>query len=192
VKRISTAVFALAVGGATVLGFSVSANAAPSQKANKLTCFDGDGGVCTRNGSNDFTLSTGAGGYSGAYVPQSGFVGRSFSEISLGFSYDGDVSGGSPRYSIPVDYDGDGAGEGYVFIDAPTCNDGAGNVAPNSDPTCAVQTPMGYYQSYADFLAAEPTATVADNIPFVIADQPGTVRVFDIQLARVAPGELKK
>jgi hypothetical protein len=51
---------------------------------------------------------------------------------------------------------------------------------------------MGYYQSYADFLAAEPTATVADNIPFVIADQPGTVRVFDIQLARVAPGELKK
>lgn len=206
-KRISTAVFALAVGGATVLGFSASANADPSPTANQQICFDGasegaGNGVCTRNKNGDFTLSNAApGDYSGVYVPRSGFVGKHFSEITLGFSYDGDTAGGSPRYSIPV-LESDGPRDGYVFIDAPTCNDGAGQVAPNSDPTCAVSgyyyeangsvVDSFYYGSYDAFLAGEGDPTVFDAIPFVIADQPGTVRVFDIKLDRVAPGQAKK
>lgn len=199
-KRISTAVLALAVGGATVLGFSVSANADPSTKANQLSCFEGDGGTCTHNGGNDFTLSNGTDEYSGVDIHQRGYVGKHFSELSLGFSYEGDVSGGSPRFSIPV-LESDGPRDGYVFIDAPTCNDGAGNVAPRTTTECAVS---GYYfeadgsvvdtfsySSYDAFLAGEGDPTVFAT-PFVIADQPGTVRVFDIAFTHVPPGQAKK
>lgn len=200
-KRISTAVFALAVGGATVLGFSVSANAAPETKANQLSCFEGGGGDCTRNGGNDFTLANPVlDDYSGVHISQRGFVGKHFSELSLGFSYDGDTSGGSPRFSIPV-LESDGPRDGYVFIDAASCNDLDGHVAPRTTTACAVSgyyfeadgtvVEQFYYSSYDAFLAGEGDPTVFAT-PFVVADQPGTVRVFDIQFVRVPPGQAKK
>jgi hypothetical protein len=119
------------------------------------------------------------------------------------------VSGGSPRYSIPV-LNAEG-NDGYVFIDAASCNDGAGLVAPLTDATCVVSgyvwtdfqddpaTPeieyspeSFYYTSWADFLAGEPDLTVRPGYAtFIIADQPGTVTVSDVQLSRTPPGKVK-
>ena len=49
-----------------------------------------------------------------------------------------------------------------------------------------------YYNSWADFLAGiGSTLTVGDNYAFIIADQPGTVVLSDIKLARTPPGKVK-
>jgi hypothetical protein len=188
----------IGAGTIALLGLGGVAQAAPSPKSNQLTCFDGtsDGGgfngVCTRNGGGSFTLNNNDNdtepnnAYAGVSVEHSALTGMRFADITqLGFSYSGDISGGSPRYSLPV------AGGGYVFIDAASCNDGAGHVAPLTDSTCAVQSPTGYYSSYAAFTTAEPGLAVGDAGSFIVADQPGIVTVSNIQLGRVAPGKTK-
>ena len=179
------------------------ANAAPNPKSSQLACFDGTtdgvaGGSCARDG-NSFTLDadnpTGDpdGAYAGVYLTNKSLSGKTFASVTtLGFSYDGAVSGGSPRFSLPII--GSDGRDGYVFIDAASCNDGAGHVAPLTDPTCVVSgyywNPDGsseptegfYYESWSDFLAGESGAELGSSYAFVIADQPGVVTVSDIQL----------
>lgn len=123
--------------------------------------------------------------YSGVYLTNGSLAGKAFEDITrLGFSYVGDVSGGSPRFSIPI------TGGGYVFIDAASCGDGT-KVAPLTDTTCAVSGYTSvrsfYYSSWAAFLAAE-NLVVGAEASFIIADQPGTVSVADIELGNAAKG----
>src|SRR5687767_10790383 len=108
---------ALAVMAFAVVGLSFSpAQAAPSTKANQPTCFtDDSGSTCVRKGSAFTIVNDLPGEYGGVYVENQSLAGKSVSEISeLGFRYSGAVSGGSPRYSIPI-IDAD-TNDGYLFI----------------------------------------------------------------------------
>lgn len=179
-----------AIGGVSLF-VSQGATAAPK---TSLKCFGTDSGSeCISNKNGSFTLVNDAGEYSGVYVPGKSIAGKSFSSVTqLQFNYDGDISGGSPRFTLPI-IDATGR-DGWVFIDAPTCNiadntssPSAGLVSPLVDPSCAVSgyvwnadntTEGFYYASWQDFLAGVGgTSKIGTNTPFIIADQAGTVTV---------------
>jgi hypothetical protein len=163
---------------------------------NKLLCFDGasegaGNGVCVLGAGGSATLTNpAAGDYAGVYVANTNLDGKSIADINqLSFTYSGATSGGSPRITFPIDLDGDGLWDDFVSADAVTCTDGtatAGTVDVINDPTCLVSLNAGpSYASWAAFVAAYPDATVAtDALPFVIADQPGTVNVSDVRIGR--------
>jgi hypothetical protein len=189
------AVLALAFASVAIAG---------SDNGNKLQCFDGtsDGGfngVCTLT-ADGATLNTIDGdadpnnNYAGVYIQNSNLDGRLLSHVqNLSFTYDGSVAaGGSPRFSIPIDEDGDGTTEAYAFVDTLGCNDGS----PNSgaldvihDPTCAVAYGGTVYASWDAFVSANPTYRIAtDALTFVIVDQPG---LFDVSNVRLGKGPAK-
>lgn len=189
---------AIAVGLAGLV--APAAQAAPNEKANQPLCFtDDSGSECIRQGSKFTIVNDGPGEYGGVYVEEQSLAGSAFSDIKqLGFTYSGDVSGGSPRLSIPI-LGGDGR-DGWVFIDAASCNDGAGAVAPLTDPTCVVSgyyhnadntTDGFYYESWDAFVAGEEGSTVGDWYTFIVADQPGTVTIGSVKLGRTPPGKLQ-
>jgi hypothetical protein len=122
--------------------------------------------------------------------------------IHLSFISDGDVAGGAPRWSIPVNSDGDPTTtEGFAFIDAAACGATTGpadavfphntTVSPGN-PACHVFY-SGDGQTYTNWEAfvgktgAHPTWTLsfqtpADPIfPFIIADQPGDYTIYAIR-----------
>jgi hypothetical protein len=164
----------------------------PSTAGNKLQCFDGtqDGyaGTCTLDGGSA-TLTNPVGGYSGVYVARTNLAGKRLADVNqLAFAYRGDTSGGSPRVTFPADVDGDGTWDDFVSADAVTCNDGAGHVDVINDADCAISFNGGSGAAaigWPAFVAANPNVRVAtDALPFVIADQPGTVTVSDVRLGR--------
>jgi len=123
--------------------------------------------------------TTGAGCYAGVYSLSEPLMGEPLAAIhNLHFSYTytpGNVTGGSPRFSLFFDTTGDGNWDDYAFIDAPTCdNEHTGTVDPINDPTCSIALASGpIYPNWAAFLTAHPTAQGATNqVSFVIADQP--------------------
>jgi hypothetical protein len=176
-----------------------SAALAGSENGNKLQCFDGvtDGGfngTCTLT-SDGAILNTIDGdanpnnNYAGVYILKSNLEGRLVSHVhNLSFSYDGSTAtGGSPRFSIPIDENGDGTTEAYAFIDTLGCNDGSadtGTLDAISDPTCLVAYGNTIYASWAAFAKANPTFRIAEAIPFVIVDQPGLFTVSDVRLGK--------
>jgi hypothetical protein len=165
---------------------------------NKLQCFDGEtegfgNGVCTLTDDGATLFNAAAGDYSGVYIANSNLEGKKLNTINkLAFSYasaTGDVSGGSPRITFPIDLNGDGLWDDFVSADAVGCTDGdafSGTVDVINDPTCQVSlNGGGTYESWAAFVAAYPTATVAtDAISFIIADQPGSFTITNVQLGK--------
>jgi hypothetical protein len=173
---------------------------AGSENGNKLQCFDGtsDGGfngTCTLT-SDGATLNTIDGdadpnnNYAGVYIQNSNLDGRLLSHVhNLSFTYDGSgATGGSPRFSIPIDEDGDGTTEAYAFVDTLGCNDGSpnsGTLDVVNDPTCLVAYGSTVYASWDAFASANPTYRIAsDALTFVIADQPGAFDVTDVRLGK--------
>ncbi len=119
------------------------------------------------------TLVNGSGEYSGAYLSSRNASAKPIGSVSFSFDYSGDIAGGAPRFSIPVTTDGDKAEEGYAFLDAINCGD-TGTVSTDS-PTCTVFFGSEVFANWAAFVAAHPTYRIPPaGIPFVIADQPGT------------------
>ncbi|HEV8489171.1 MAG TPA: hypothetical protein VGQ58_05235, partial [Candidatus Limnocylindrales bacterium] len=93
----------------------------------------------------------------------------------------GDVAGGAPRLSIPIN-DGLGTADLFAFLDVANC---ASNTVSTDSPTCPVflNQVYGSFASWDAFVAAHPTfKIVSGGIPFVIADQAGTYVVSDIVL----------
>jgi hypothetical protein len=177
---------------------------AGSENGNKLQCFDGtsDGGfngVCTLT-ADGATLDTIDGdadsnnNYAGVYIQNSNLDGRLLSHVkNLSFTYDGSTAtGGSPRFSIPIDEDGDGTTEAYAFVDTLGCNDGSadsGTLDVIHDSTCSVAYGATVYPSWDAFASANPTYRIAsDALTFVIVDQPG---VFDVSNVRLGKGPAK-
>jgi hypothetical protein len=204
--RKTTIALAMTIG---IFGVVAPAHAG-SPRSGQLACFDGasegsGNGICTDNGDGSYTLliheDANGTDYAGVYLLNKSLTGKRFADIAnLGFSYSGDTAGGSPRFSLPI-VGADGR-DGWVFVDAPSCNDGAGNVAPLTDASCVVS---GYlwnadntvqqfsYTSWADFLAGETDATVGHRSSFVIFDwapggeasnAEGSVTVSDIALGK--------
>ena len=190
------------LGVITLVLAGLFATAGAAAAANPLLCFDGTtdtangdtggvvyGGVCTLNGSGGATLNNsvpvGSGDYSGVYFASSSISGKPLSQVTdLSFNYTGTATAGSPRISLPIDTNGDGATDFYAFIGAFYCNNGAGLVDPMNDSTCTI-----FYTgnttgdaNWATFVSLHPTWRVRTDVPFIIADDPGLWTVSNVHL----------
>ncbi len=170
---------------------------APGQ--NKLLCFDGTsdggyGGSCVPNsqgakGSVTLTTVTPGFDYAGVYTNDSTMYGQKLGEVkTLSFTYAGtDPGAGAPRFSVPIDTDGNGSKDQWAFISALYCNNGAGLVDAINDPTCTVWLDDGvtFYENWAALVAAFPSGRIATNaFVFVIADEPGTWTINQVQFGK--------
>lgn len=195
---------ALAVAG---IGIAIAVPAVPpghmvptAPGQNKLMCFDGTtdgvpyGGTCVANsngakGSATLTVTTLSLDYAGVYTNDSTMYGQKLGDVrTLSFTYTGsDPGAGAPRFSVPVDTDGDGDYDQYAFISAFYCNNGAGLVDAINDPTCTIW--MGSpYDNWAALAAAFPAGRIAeDAYVFVVADEPGTWTVSQVRFGK--PGK---
>ena len=193
-KRFSIALVALAALALASIAF------ADPGSGNRLYCFqgidDGFNGTCelTKEGAVIDTTDGDTNpnnNYAGVYVGNSKLEGRLLSEVQkLSFSYTGGpVVGGSPRFSIPIDEDGDGTTEAYAFVDAVGCSDGLGTVDAINDVTCTVSYGSGTYANWTAFVAANPEYRIAeDAVTFIIVDQPGDFTITNVEL-RQKPGK---
>lgn len=180
-RRISALIAAMAF---VTLGFTATAEAAPSTKANQLTCFDGasegyGNGVCVRKGGSFTLTNPEAGDYSGVYVVSQNLAGQQVRNLGLTYTYSGTTGGGSPRFSIPL------AGGGYAYVDS-ACDVNGDGIVNLQEPGCIIADSNGYYG-----LASEYTGVVGEGFTFIVADQPGVVTVSNIVLGRTPPGKIK-
>jgi hypothetical protein len=66
-------------------------------------------------------IVSGAGEYSGVYLNSRSESGKYLAEVDFSFTAAGSIAGGAPRFSIPVDTDGDHVVEFYAFGDRNGC-----------------------------------------------------------------------
>jgi hypothetical protein len=152
---------------------------AMAQPASRLLTFGT--GEATVTGPDSATLVNDAGEYSGVYLASRSQSGKPLNAVSFSFSYSGDVAGGAPRFSIPIDTDGNGSVDGYAFLDALNCGN-TGTVSTESS-TCLVYFGPDVYANWDAFAAANPDYRIAPgSIPFIIADQEGTYVISNIDL----------
>lgn len=178
-----------------VMGFGVYTGASAAV-TGPLTCFDGPsdstiyGGDCTITAGTATLDNSGGdsdGSYSGVYYPNDTLKGILLSDVdALSFDYTGTSTAGSPRISMPIDTNNDGNVDFYTFISAFYCSDGAGNVDPLTDSTCTIWNGGISYANWAAFLAAYPTAKVANAPTFVIADDAGSWTVSNVVIGDAA------
>ena len=181
---------------------SLAAAGKGNENGNKFQCFSGttDGGfngTCTYTASGDGAVLNTVdsdldpnNNYAGVYLQNTNLDGKLLADVNkLAFSYAGSgAAGGSPRFSIPIDTDGDGDTEAYAFIDTQGCNNGnpnTGTLDAINDATCTVWFQDVSYPNWAAFAAANPTYRIAkDALAFIIVDQPGTFTITNIQIGK--------
>jgi hypothetical protein len=181
---------------ALVLSAALLGSAGTAAAATPLVCFSGTtdgstyGGVCTLNaGGTGATLNnTGGdpdGSYSGVYFATSSLSGQLVSGITqLSFDYSGDsATAGSPRISLPIDTNNNGTTDFYAFIGASQCGT-AGHVDIHNAGCLVFYTggPVSG-ETWATF-SAHGRSVATDNVPFVIADDPGIWTVSNVQLGQ--------
>jgi hypothetical protein len=163
---------------ALIASIAIAAPALAAPPARLLTFGTGD---ATLMGLAAVTLENDAGEYSGVYL-HAPRTARPISSVSFSFTYSGTVAGGAPRFSIPIDTDGNGTVEGYAFIDALNCGN-TGTVSTES-ATCQVFFGNDVYANWDAFVLANPTYRIPPGaVPFIIADQPGTYEIANIDLS---------
>jgi hypothetical protein len=182
-KGITLAAIAIAAALLTV-GFAAAAS------APRLSTF-GTGDVFV-NGDKYATFND-AGEYGGVYRSKSKRT--ALEDVHLSFVNDRAVGGGAPRFSIPIDENGDKVTDAYAFMDVNGC--GSSTVSTES-ATCTVNYKSEVHANWAAFVAAHPTWTLATKVqvdtkpnghpvydsdmPFVIADVQGDYLVHAIVL----------
>jgi hypothetical protein len=194
----------VAVLGVAALTVMAGVGLAAPKPVKQLTCFTGQtedpsgiyGGKCSIS-KGVATIDTTAVGnpayvasYAGVYVPNTpSLSGKKIGDVGqLGFTYTGGpTSGGSPRFSVPIDTDADGAWDSFAFVDT-TCDDeGTGTVDVIGDATCPTYIGSEAFPSWASFVAAHPEYRIASDTPaFVIADQPYSGTISNVKLGRAA------
>jgi hypothetical protein len=121
---------------------------------------------------------------------------RKLVHLTFTTTADSDVTGGAPRWSIPVNTDSDAnTTEGYAFIDVNGCGGSAGvpTVVATANANCHVNFQGVDYANWQAFCGknggAHPTYTLAKfdggepTFPFIIADEPGNYTVTNIRLS---------
>jgi hypothetical protein len=134
------------------------------------------------------TIKNDLGEYGGVYR-KNGPKKAGLDQVKFKFKTNGDVQGGAPRWSIPIDTNGDQSQDGYAFIDAANCgatvgtNDGKDvTTVSTKNPDCKVFFGPGTWDNWAEFAANNPSYRVAKkDIPFIIADVQGDYHVYDFQ-----------
>ncbi|HEX2469759.1 MAG TPA: hypothetical protein VHK05_04145 [Candidatus Limnocylindrales bacterium] len=167
--------FVLALALATVMALAGTATA-----ASKFRTF-GTGEVSFSGGTA--TLTNDSGEYSGVYLASKSRSGKRIASIHFSFHHSGSVAGGAPRFSIPLDTNRNGGLDGYAFLDALTCGN-TGTVSTDA-ANCAVFLNFSseWFVNWDAMVAAHPTWRIAPGkVPFVIADQPGTYVLSNIDL----------
>ena len=184
------------LAAASMLAMAMPAGAAAPTTApgqNKLLCFDGTtdggfGGVCTlkANGAKgpatlDNTDTNPAGDYAGVFIQNTTITGQTLGNITqLGYNYTGNISPlpGDLSLNVPVDTNGDGLNDAYLFIDAFYCPGTAGVVDVINDSVCGIFVNGTEYANWAALVAAHPTWMVSatgdgftGTLPFVIAER---------------------
>ena len=200
---------AIAATFAAALTITPAVQSAPPATApglNKLQCFDGTtdggfGGTCTLTSRGakgpallDNTDDDPAGDYAGVYVVESTLIGQPLADVrQLGYHYVGTIEPlpGNLSLNLPLDTTGDGATDGYAFIDAYYCAGVDGVVDAVSDPACGIWYLGVEYANWAALVAAFPAGTIATDgsLPFVIAERtpaepPALWRVNNVKLGK--------
>jgi hypothetical protein len=182
----------LATVACIVAAALVSTAVASAANGTKLKCFAQAPATCTLgDGAATAYLDVQPATYAGVYVNSWRNTGGTLlSSVSFSFQYycgDTDsgtdvtscVTGGSPRWSIPIDTTGDGKTDGYAFVDANNCG-ATGTVGTG----CPVYYDNVGYPSWSAFAEADPTATIGNDVPFVIADQPFAGLIWQVSFTK--------
>jgi hypothetical protein len=169
---------AVLVSSTTVLSAFALFGASGASAATKLKCFGQSPAICTIGSGNSALLDSTTGGYAGVY-PANATTRAPVAGFSASFDYRCQpsnvdtitcVGGGAPRWSIPIDTNGDRKVDGYAFLDAANC--GFTGTVSTTLSSCPVFEGFGSFNTYANwaaFAAANPTYAVA-GISFVISD----------------------
>jgi opacity protein-like surface antigen len=140
----------------------------------------GDPGTnVVQNPKATFTITNDVGQYGGVYVQAFGAFGKHVGDVTFSFDSSGTVAGGAPRFSIPVDASGDKVTDFYAFLDVNGC--GGNTHVSTTNATCTAYAGAETFTNWAALVTAHPGWKISD-IPFVIADQPGTYVVWNIVL----------
>jgi hypothetical protein len=173
-RRLSPAL-ALLVGLVLAIALAGVSTAAPS----KYRTF-GTGEVSFGGGTA--TLANDSGEYSGIYLRGKPLSARRLSGVHISFRSTGDTAGGAPRFSIPLNTGHTESVTPFAFLDVNNCG---GPVVSTDDPDCKVFLNFSSesFDNWDDLVATHPSWRVTRRgIPFIIADQPGTYRVSNIDL----------
>jgi hypothetical protein len=179
-KRFTTAL--------VVAAFAIAATATVAL-AGKATLQTFGTGVVTLTGEDSATIVNDAGEYGGVYIKSKSNSAK-LVDVVFQFTSRADVTGGAPRFSLPIDdpaTKGKDAGlDGYAFIDAANCGgvSGGTTLVSTQNPACQVFYGAGSWANWAAFAAANPTLHIASGYtPFIIADgAAGSYNVTDIVL----------
>jgi hypothetical protein len=162
-----------AVAALAGLALFVFVAAAGAGGPTRLKTF-GTGEVTTSGTSATIVID--AGEASGVYA--GGSKGKLLGQSTFTFTSRGDVVGGAPRFSIPINDGAFDPNTDYAFLDASNCGategDNPGNVATlvsTQNPACHVNFHGTNYTNWTTFAQTNPTFRVAKGwIPFIIAD----------------------
>jgi|SRR5262245_35842963 len=153
--------------------------AGPATAAPKVKTFATSGAtVEVDDGTYTITLTTAAD--SGGLSQGKAQGGQLLSDVLFSFISRGDVAGGAPRFSIPID-DPSTAGklDGHAFLDAAGCGGVSGGDTTVSTELgqCHVNFAGTDYANWAALAEANPTFRLSSGFtPFIIAD--GTAGVY--------------
>ena len=171
-KRVFIAMMLAAV---VAIGFG---GVAASASANKLQTFGT--GTVTVTSADSATIVNGAGEYGGVYINSRSQSAKPLNAVHFSFDSNGDSTGGAPRFSIPID-DGTGVLK-YAFIGVLNCGYTTGTVSTDL-ANCMVNFNSVDYADWDAFASVNPTFRIAPGqIPFIIADEPGSYAVSNIDL----------
>lgn len=112
-----------------------------------------------------------------AWLKQKALVGKPLAGLSISFKSTGDLTGGSPRFSIGIDEDHDRTAEAYAFVDANYCGvggapvkDGDTVIVNTATKRCDVWYDGVQYANWAAFAEANPDFRIARGGIFIVAD----------------------
>ena len=171
----------LSPGFALVVGMALAiAIAGTSTAANTKYRTFGSGSVSVRG--DTARINNGSDESGGVYLRSRSLSSKPLRAVHISFRSTGDVGGGAPRFSIPLNTGHAEDTPPYAFLDVNGCGS---NVVSTSSTTCQVFLNFSN-ESFANWAAlarAHPNWRIkAGGIPFIIADQPGNYRVTNIDL----------
>jgi hypothetical protein len=146
-----------------------------SLAAAKLKTF-GTGEVTVAGASATIVIDVGE--FGGVFSSGKAQNGKLLGDVVFSLTSRGDVAGGAPRFSIPINDGSFDVNSDYAFLDAANCGatvgDNPGNVATlvsTQNPACRVNFHGTDYADWATFASANPTFRIASSAPpFIIAD----------------------
>ena len=168
--------FALVVG--MVLAIAI---AGTSTAANTKYRTFGTGSVSVSG--DTARINNGSGEYGGVYLRSRSLSSKPLRAVHVSFRSTGDVGGGAPRFSIPLNTGHKESTAPYAFLDVNGC--GGASLVSTDSSNCQVFINFNG-ESFANWdalVARHPSWRIkAGGIPFIIADVPGDYRVTNIDL----------